>query len=77
AEDMRLLLQGITLPAKTSSYRQWVTAVHQYAQQHQHEVPYWQQVLAGNNSKPVLDKLTHHQLGLSAEMTDILLHEAN
>ncbi|PHM53531.1 non-ribosomal peptide synthetase [Xenorhabdus hominickii] len=77
AEDMRLLLQGMTLPAKTSSYRQWVTTVHQYAQQHQHEVPYWQQVLAGNNSKPALDNLTHHQLGISVEMTDILLHEAN
>ncbi len=86
AEDMRLLLQGKALPAKTSSYRQWVTAVHQYAQQHQNEVTYWQQVLAGNDSKPVLagndskpvlDSLTHHQLGISAEMTDILLHEAN
>ncbi|WP_275361910.1 non-ribosomal peptide synthetase [Xenorhabdus bovienii] len=77
AEDMRLLLQGMALPAKTSSYRQWVTAVHRYAQQHQHEVPYWQQVLAGHNSKPVRDCLTHHQLGISAKMTDILLHEAN
>ncbi|WP_228858640.1 non-ribosomal peptide synthetase [Xenorhabdus sp. PB61.4] len=77
AEDMRLLLQGRVLPAKTSSYRQWVTAVQQYARQHQHEVPYWQQVLTGNNSTPVLDCLTHHQLEISAEMTDILLHEAN
>ncbi|MCC8379601.1 condensation domain-containing protein, partial [Xenorhabdus sp. PB30.3] len=77
AEDMRLLLQGMPLPAKTSSYRQWVTAVQQYARQHQHEVPYWKQVLAGNNSQPALDNLTHHQLEISAEMTDILLHEAN
>ncbi|PHM54490.1 Amino acid adenylation [Xenorhabdus sp. KK7.4] len=77
AEDMRLLLQGMPLPAKTSSYRQWVTTVQQYARQHQHEVPYWKQVLAGNNSKPALDNLTHHQLEISAEMTDILLHEAN
>ncbi|YAP80750.1 non-ribosomal peptide synthase/polyketide synthase [Xenorhabdus stockiae] len=77
AEDMRLLLQGMALSAKTSSYRQWVAAVQEYARQHQHEVPYWQQVLAGHHSKPALDSLTHHQLGLSAEMTDILLHEAN
>ncbi|WP_426575526.1 amino acid adenylation domain-containing protein (plasmid) [Xenorhabdus stockiae] len=76
-EDMRLLLQNMALPAKTSSYRQWVVAVHHYAEQHQHEVPYWQQVLTGNNSTPVLDSLTRHQLGISAEMTDILLHEAN
>ncbi|WP_426578546.1 amino acid adenylation domain-containing protein [Xenorhabdus stockiae] len=77
AEDLRLLLQGGDLPAKTSSYRQWVTAVHQYAQQHQHEVLYWQQVLAGHHSELALGHLTHHQLGLSAEMTDILLHNAN
>ncbi|CAM4016201.1 condensation domain-containing protein [Xenorhabdus thuongxuanensis] len=77
AEDMRLLLQGMILPPKTSSYRQWVAAVHHYAKQHQDEVPYWQQVIAGNDINPELDKATHHQLDLSAEMTDILLHEAN
>ncbi|PHM75435.1 non-ribosomal peptide synthetase [Xenorhabdus cabanillasii] len=77
AEDMRLLLQGMTLPPKTSSYRQWVIAVHRYAQQHQDEVPYWQQVIAGNDIKPAQDDLTRHLLSISAEMTDILLHEAN
>ncbi|WP_426576153.1 amino acid adenylation domain-containing protein [Xenorhabdus stockiae] len=77
AEDLRLLLQGAVLPAKTSSYRQWVAAVHQYAQQHQHEVSYWQQVLADHHSPSALENFTHHQLGISAEMTDILLHEAN
>ncbi|MEQ1965382.1 amino acid adenylation domain-containing protein, partial [Xenorhabdus khoisanae] len=82
AEDIRLLLQGMALPAKTSSYRQWVTAVHHYAEQHQDEVPYWQrmmaqQTVAGNNLKPVLDSITQHGLSISAEMTNILLHEAN
>ncbi len=48
AEDIRLLLQGMTLPLKTSSYRQWVTAVHHYAKLNQQEVSYWQQVIAGN-----------------------------
>ncbi|WP_148886211.1 non-ribosomal peptide synthetase, partial [Xenorhabdus doucetiae] len=76
-EDMRLLLQGMPLPAKTSSYRQWVAAVHHYAQQHQDEVSYWQQVVAGNDINSALDKITHHLSGISAEITDILLHEAN
>ncbi|PQQ23568.1 non-ribosomal peptide synthetase, partial [Photorhabdus luminescens] len=77
AEHMRLLLQGMTLPLKTSSYRQWVTAVHHYAQQHQDEVPYWQQVIAGNGTKPALGNITQHLLSIPAEMTDMLLHEAN
>ncbi|OWO87090.1 non-ribosomal peptide synthetase [Photorhabdus luminescens] len=77
AEHMHLLLQGMTLPPKTSSYRQWVTAVHHYAQQHQDEIPYWQQVIAGNDTKPMLDNLTQHLLSIPAEMTDMLLHEAN
>ncbi|WP_338805220.1 amino acid adenylation domain-containing protein [Xenorhabdus griffiniae] len=76
-EDMRLLLQGMTLPPKTSSYRQWVAAVHHYAQQHQDEASYWQQVITDNDIYPALDKTTYHQLDISAEMTDILLHEAN
>ncbi|MCK3667347.1 amino acid adenylation domain-containing protein [Photorhabdus noenieputensis] len=77
AEHMHLLLQGMTLPLKTSSYRQWVTAVHHYAQQHQGEVPYWQQVIAGNSTKPALNNTTQHLLNITAEMTDMLLHEAN
>ncbi|PHM39367.1 Amino acid adenylation [Xenorhabdus mauleonii] len=77
AEDMRLLLQGMSLPPKTSSYRQWVAAIHRYAQQHQHEVSYWKHVVAGNNIMPATVGNTQHRLSLSAEMTDILLHEAN
>ncbi|WP_237386293.1 non-ribosomal peptide synthetase [Xenorhabdus sp. Sc-CR9] len=77
AEDMRLLLQGMTLPPKTSSYRQWVAAVHHYAQQHQSEVSYWQRVITGSSIKLALDHITQHPLSISAGMTDILLHEAN
>ncbi|CDL82557.1 Gramicidin S synthetase 2 (fragment) [Xenorhabdus szentirmaii DSM 16338] len=77
AEDMRLLLQGMSLPPKTSSYRQWVAAVHRYAQQHQNEASYWKQVVAGNNMTPTLNENIQHRLSISAEMTDILLHEAN
>ncbi|OTA15882.1 peptide synthase [Xenorhabdus vietnamensis] len=77
AEDMRRLLQGETLPVKTSSYRQWINALHHYAQQHQHEIPYWQQVMTGNHDHFVSGKTSQHILNISAELTDILLHEAN
>ncbi|PHM40752.1 non-ribosomal peptide synthetase [Xenorhabdus szentirmaii] len=92
AEDIRRLLQGETLPAKTSSYRQWVNAVHCYAhntynahkahkahnaKSQQQEIAYWQQVVAGNTAHPVSGKASHHMLDISAELTDILLREAN
>ncbi|WP_339379120.1 amino acid adenylation domain-containing protein [Xenorhabdus lircayensis] len=77
AEDMRLLLQGAALPPKTSSYRQWVDAVHQYAAQHQQEVPYWQHVMAGTAVYSTSGEISQHLLEISAELTDILLHEAN
>ncbi|WP_323861657.1 condensation domain-containing protein, partial [Xenorhabdus doucetiae] len=77
AEDMRRLLQGETLPAKTSSYRQWVAAVHRYAEQHQDEVPYWQGIMTGKETYPVMREANLHQLNLSAERTNTLLHEAN
>ncbi|CDG21268.1 putative Phenylalanine racemase (ATP-hydrolyzing) [Xenorhabdus poinarii G6] len=77
AEDMRLLLQNKTLPAKTSSYRQWVNAVHHYAQQHQNEVTYWQKVMAGYQAPAASGETSQHSLSISAELTDTLLHEAN
>ncbi|MCP9268403.1 amino acid adenylation domain-containing protein, partial [Xenorhabdus sp. XENO-1] len=77
AEDMRLLLQGATLPPKTSSYRQWVAAVHHYAARHQQEVPYWQRVMAGKEAEPAAGEASQHRLALSAKLTDTLLREAN
>ncbi|WP_258087589.1 condensation domain-containing protein, partial [Xenorhabdus bovienii] len=77
AEDMRLLLQGATLPPKTSSYRQWVAAVHHYAARHQQEVPYWQRVMAGKETEPAAGEASQHRLVLSAKLTDTLLREAN
>ncbi|WP_275359790.1 non-ribosomal peptide synthetase [Xenorhabdus bovienii] len=77
AEDMRLLLQGATLLPKTSSYRQWVAAVHHYAARHQQEVPYWQRVMAGKETEPAAGEASQHRLALSAGLTDTLLREAN
>ncbi|WP_169924638.1 non-ribosomal peptide synthetase [Xenorhabdus mauleonii] len=76
-EDMRRLLQGQTLPAKTSSYRQWVVAVQRYAIQHQDEVPYWQDVLGRKDAYPLEEKAISHQLSLPADLTGTLLREAN
>ncbi|WP_228005720.1 non-ribosomal peptide synthetase [Xenorhabdus sp. BG5] len=77
AEDMRRLLQGETLPAKTSSYRQWVNAVHRYAEHHQQEILYWQQAMAENHVYSASHEMSQHRLSVSAELTDILLREAN
>ncbi|WP_416778066.1 amino acid adenylation domain-containing protein [Xenorhabdus budapestensis] len=82
AEDMRLLLQkdalqGDNLPAKTSSYRQWVSAVHHYAECHQEEVPYWQQVMEESGTYPAVEETRQHRLGISEALTETLLREAN
>ncbi|CDG21267.1 Putative Phenylalanine racemase (ATP-hydrolyzing) (fragment) [Xenorhabdus poinarii G6] len=77
AEDMRRLLQAERLPAKTSSYRQWVNAVYQYAEHHQQEISYWQQVMAEYHAHSVTSEPRQHHLSLSATLTDVLLREAN
>ncbi|WP_416778068.1 amino acid adenylation domain-containing protein [Xenorhabdus budapestensis] len=77
AEDMRLLLQSDILPAKTSSYRQWVSAVHRYAECHQGEVSYWQQVMAESGTYPVAGELSQHEVAISEVLTETLLREAN
>ncbi|MBC8947242.1 amino acid adenylation domain-containing protein [Xenorhabdus indica] len=82
AEDMRLLLQkdalqSDTLPAKTSSYRQWVSAVHRYAECHQDEVLYWQQVMAEDEIYPAVEEARQHRLAISEVLTETLLREAN
>ena len=84
AEDMRLLLTGETLPAKTSSYRQWAQAVQAYAQRHENDVDYWLDVLAGAKQTTSVDgnggcvPTTHEaDVGLSTALTAQLLHRAN
>ncbi|PHM30481.1 non-ribosomal peptide synthetase [Xenorhabdus innexi] len=50
-----------------------VTAV---SERYKDEIPYWNQILAGNDIRAEAGELTPHQFALSAEMTDILLHES-
>ena len=77
AEDMKLLLTGQPLPAKTSSYRQWAGAVQAYAQSHQEEVSYWQGILDGVSSHGTLAPVSHQTVVLSPALTSVLLQEAN
>ncbi|MGF1756724.1 amino acid adenylation domain-containing protein [Photobacterium sagamiensis] len=77
ADDIHHLLTGGELDLKTSSYRQWVKAVSDYAEKHNHEASYWQsiqenQVLLPSN----LNSQTYH-FSLTASLTDSLLREAN
>ncbi|MBD1559382.1 amino acid adenylation domain-containing protein, partial [Vibrio sp. S9_S30] len=53
AEDLETLLSEQTLPEKGSSYRQWVQAVAQYADDHPAERAYWQRVLSDRKTQPL------------------------
>jgi non-ribosomal peptide synthase protein (TIGR01720 family) len=44
-EDIKTLYEGKSLPAKGSSYRQWVERVKKYGQEHLSEAGYWQEQL--------------------------------
>ncbi|MEO3738490.1 amino acid adenylation domain-containing protein [Shewanella baltica] len=77
ADDMRQLLTGEGLSAKTSSYRQWVGAIADYGNAAEKDVAYWQGV---TTSMPPLSEFIQPQVQgimLSSELTGILLHKAN
>ncbi|HLP53374.1 MAG TPA: amino acid adenylation domain-containing protein, partial [Fluviicola sp.] len=77
AEDMQTLLTGGTLPAKGSSFRQWVGSVAKYAHENTDEKHYWQTVLADYVPLTAAGESRNKLLVLSAEWTDVLLHQAN
>lgn len=76
-DDLRYLLSGGLLGNKTSSYRQWVAAVYDYATQHRRELPYWQSVLDDQVSFPVSKDTQICTFALSESLTDVLLREVN
>ncbi|MCM0151737.1 amino acid adenylation domain-containing protein, partial [Photobacterium galatheae] len=76
AEDMRLLLAGEVLPAKTSSYRQWVETVRHYGETHSEEVAYWSSVLSVPAPELAPAALSEHRAALSPAMTSALLSQA-
>ncbi|MCA0973316.1 amino acid adenylation domain-containing protein [Halomonas denitrificans] len=85
ARDLVQLLEGGSLPSKTTSYRQWVAAVHRYAQEHTEQSSYWRHVVAADGGEQWLEERCQQQalqapasatLEFSREDTDALLHQA-
>ncbi|MFM2586724.1 condensation domain-containing protein, partial [Vibrio sp. TBV020] len=78
SDDMKLLFEGQPLENKSSSYRQWVETLDQYASKHDSQRAYWESVVAqmelgtypqvATNASP-----TMHQLTFNKERTEQLL----
>ncbi|WP_045500433.1 condensation domain-containing protein, partial [Vibrio hyugaensis] len=78
SDDMRLLFEGQSLGDKSSSYRQWVEVLDQYASTHGSQCAYWESVAAqmelGTYPKVAANALpTMHQFKLNKEQTEQLL----
>ncbi len=77
ADTMKKLLTGMSIPDKTSSYRQWSQAVSDYAKANVKEVSYWKGVASGQPEYPAPVAKHLAQVKLTAEVTDLLLHSSN
>ncbi|KTC83772.1 non-ribosomal peptide synthase, partial [Legionella cincinnatiensis] len=72
ADDLHHLYEGQSLGAKGSSYRQWVDALQDYAEYHEDERAYWQEVVVDLKEIPALEKqsvLSVAELELGEEFT--------
>ncbi|KHN49490.1 non-ribosomal peptide synthetase [Pectobacterium fontis] len=82
-DDLERLYLGEPLLPKTSSYRQWGVALHNYATQHAEQLAYWQAQEDGVDQTALLaarDPQGHASaaiLTLDAETTNQLVNEAN
>ncbi|NTS77173.1 non-ribosomal peptide synthase/polyketide synthase [Catenovulum sp. SM1970] len=77
-EDMRQLLKGKALAAKTSSYRQFSEAMQTYAKTRRSDAQYWQSVLASAAQvAPATVADNQATIELSAAHTEQLLQQAN
>ena len=82
-EDLQILYNGGKLDAKGSSYRQWVNAVNQWANNIGYEKKYWNGVLIDHDCN-ILNKLiisiddrSYSKVQLSREKTTQLLKESS
>jgi len=79
-EDIQALYEDKALPAKTSSYRQWVNTVNKYKMS-EAEYTYWQHQIAGqidySQSFEVTSEHYFIEMGLSREESQQLLQQAN
>ncbi|MBS0359309.1 MAG: hypothetical protein JSS53_08580, partial [Proteobacteria bacterium] len=80
-QDLKSLYLDMKLEEKTSSYRQWVKAVKDYAVEHADEINYWHKQCEGLPDywqyKNESMKLTRAHFKLDTKTTSLLLHQAN
>ncbi|MDW7550136.1 non-ribosomal peptide synthetase [Pseudoalteromonas peptidolytica] len=77
-EDLNSLYQGKKLAQKTSSYRQWVETLAQYAQVQSEQINYWQEVLDTCQTHLSAKSTPKNRvIKLDSAFTQPLLFEAN
>ena len=77
SNDMQQLLTGHSLPAKTSSYRQWVKTVALYANQHSAQVDYWKGIYDKTDRCHLpLSPVSEHTIQWDKTVTQQLLRKA-
>ena len=77
SNDMQQLLTGHSLPAKTSSYRQWVKTVALYANQHSAQVDYWKGIYDKTDRCHLpLSPVSEHTIQWDETVTQQLLRKA-
>ncbi|QUI62930.1 amino acid adenylation domain-containing protein [Pseudoalteromonas sp. A22] len=77
-EDLNSLYQGKKLAQKTSSYRQWVETLAQYAHVQAEQIDYWQEVLdTCQTHLTAKNTPTNQVIKLDSAFTQTLLFDAN
>ncbi|PCK33193.1 hypothetical protein CEX98_03070, partial [Pseudoalteromonas piscicida] len=77
-EDLNSLYQGKELAQKTSSYRQWVETLAQYANVQVEQINYWQEVLdTCQTHLTAKNTPTNQVIKLDSAFTQTLLFDAN
>ncbi len=79
-EDLKTLLEGGELNEKTSSYRQWVKTVKDYAATHTEEVHFWKEEIerseSFNSEFNTKNEITISEIELDTEKTELLLNKS-
>ncbi len=82
ADSLKILFSNQVPEEKTSSYRQWVTAIQGYAKKNQYEIPYWNATSQASNiasvKSPCPQEPIHKtRIECTEEFTYQFLHRAN
>ncbi|MBF0120184.1 MAG: amino acid adenylation domain-containing protein [Desulfobacterales bacterium] len=76
-EDIKDIYDGKKLSAKTSSYREWVETVKEYAEKNKQELSFWHDLIAENYYKNISDTIARKEVILYKETSDILIYKSN